>query len=166
MLTTRGVSNKRRARRRRNGKGRTRPRLGRGGLRFRQPVADGLPRGAHREGEIGAAILPIYTRTPTLIAMTAAGVDALRRTFHLGLGASGPQVIEGFHGVAYSNPLGRTREIIEDLSRRLEARGSPRHIRARTSRCHCRVTKGPASASPQDLRTRAKRDPDVGRVTR
>jgi F420-dependent oxidoreductase-like protein len=64
--------------------------------------------------EIGAAILPIYTRTPTLIAMTAAGIDALSDgRFHLGLGASGPQVIEGFHGVAYTNPLGRTREIVE-----------------------------------------------------
>jgi F420-dependent oxidoreductase-like protein len=64
--------------------------------------------------EIGAGILPIYTRTPTLIAMTAAGIDALSDgRFHLGLGASGPQVIEGFHGVAYSNPLGRTREIVE-----------------------------------------------------
>jgi len=64
--------------------------------------------------EIGAAILPIYTRTPTLIAMTAAGLDALSEgRFNLGLGASGPQVIEGFHGVAYTNPLGRTREIVE-----------------------------------------------------
>jgi F420-dependent oxidoreductase-like protein len=64
--------------------------------------------------EIGAAILPIYTRTPTLIAMTAAGIDALSDgRFHLGLGASGPQVIEGFHGVPYTNPLGRTREIVE-----------------------------------------------------
>lgn len=64
--------------------------------------------------EIGAAILPIYTRTPTLIAMTAAGIDALSSgRFHLGLGASGPQVIEGFHGVAYTSPLGRTREIVE-----------------------------------------------------
>jgi len=64
--------------------------------------------------EIGSAILPIYTRTPTLIAMTAAGLDAMTDgRFHLGLGASGPQVIEGFHGVRYSDPLGRTREIIE-----------------------------------------------------
>ena len=63
--------------------------------------------------EIGAAILPIYTRTPTLIAMTAAGIDALSDgRFHLGLGASGPQVIEGFHGVPYTSPLGRTREIV------------------------------------------------------
>jgi F420-dependent oxidoreductase-like protein len=64
--------------------------------------------------EIGAAILPIYTRTPTLLAMTAAGIDALSDgRFSLGLGASGPQVIEGFHGVPYANPLGRTREIVE-----------------------------------------------------
>jgi F420-dependent oxidoreductase-like protein len=64
--------------------------------------------------EIGAAILPIYTRTPTLLAMTAAGLDALSDgRFHLGLGSSGPQVIEGFHGVPYTNPLGRTREIVE-----------------------------------------------------
>ncbi|HTB09454.1 MAG TPA: LLM class F420-dependent oxidoreductase [Acidimicrobiales bacterium] len=64
--------------------------------------------------EIGSAILPIYTRTPTLIAMTAAGLDLLSDgRFTLGLGASGPQVIEGFHGVAYNNQLGRTREIIE-----------------------------------------------------
>jgi F420-dependent oxidoreductase-like protein len=64
--------------------------------------------------EIGSAIIPIYTRTPALIAMTAAGLDALSEgRFSLGLGASGPQVIEGFHGVPYSAPLGRTREIIE-----------------------------------------------------
>jgi F420-dependent oxidoreductase-like protein len=64
--------------------------------------------------EIGASILPIFTRTPTLIAMTAAGIDNLSEgRFQLGLGASGPQVIEGFHGVRYDNPLGRTREIVE-----------------------------------------------------
>ncbi|MDA8057738.1 MAG: LLM class F420-dependent oxidoreductase [Actinomycetota bacterium] len=63
---------------------------------------------------IGSAILPIYTRTPTLLAMTAAGLDALSEgRFELGLGASGPQVIEGFHGVPYTAPLGRTREIVE-----------------------------------------------------
>jgi len=46
--------------------------------------------------------------------MTAAGLDALSDgRFHLGLGASGPQVIEGFHGVPYTAPLGRTREIVE-----------------------------------------------------
>ena len=64
--------------------------------------------------EIASGILPIYTRTPTLLAMTAAGVDALSGgRCILGLGASGPQVIEGFHGVHYDKPLGRTREIID-----------------------------------------------------
>ena len=63
---------------------------------------------------IGSGILPIYTRTPTLMAMTAASMDTLTDgRFILGLGASGPQVIEGFHGVRYDAPLGRTREIID-----------------------------------------------------
>ena len=63
---------------------------------------------------IASGILPIYTRTPTLLAMTAAGVDALSNgRAVLGLGASGPQVIEGFHGVVYDAPMTRTREIIE-----------------------------------------------------
>jgi F420-dependent oxidoreductase-like protein len=64
--------------------------------------------------EIAAGILPIYTRTPTLLAMTAAGIDAMTDgRCILGLGASGPQVIEGFHGVPYDAPVGRTREIID-----------------------------------------------------
>jgi F420-dependent oxidoreductase-like protein len=63
---------------------------------------------------IASGILPIYTRTPTLLAMTAAGVDALSGgRAMLGLGASGPQVIEGFHGVPYDAPVARIREIIE-----------------------------------------------------
>jgi F420-dependent oxidoreductase-like protein len=75
--------------------------------------------------EIGSAILPIYTRTPTLLAMTAAGIDALSGgRFHLGLGASGPQVIEGWHGVAYDAPIGRTREIAE-ICRQVWAREAP-----------------------------------------
>ncbi len=75
--------------------------------------------------EIGSAILPIYSRTPTLIAMTAAGVDALSGgRCVLGLGASGPQVIEGFHGVPYDRPLARTREIIE-ICRQVWAREAP-----------------------------------------
>ena len=46
--------------------------------------------------------------------MTAAGLDYVSGgRFNLGLGASGPQVVEGFHGVKYDAPLGRTREVIE-----------------------------------------------------
>src|ERR1700683_4369361 len=75
--------------------------------------------------QIGAAILPIFTRTPTLIAMTAAGIDARSGgRCSLGLGASGPQVIEGFHGVPYDRPLTRTREII-DVCREVWAREAP-----------------------------------------
>ena len=64
--------------------------------------------------EIASGILQIYTRTPTLTAMTAAGLDYVSDgRFTLGIGASGPQVIEGFHGVPYHAPLGRTREIVD-----------------------------------------------------
>jgi F420-dependent oxidoreductase-like protein len=64
--------------------------------------------------QIASGILQIYTRTPTLTAMTAAGLDYVSNgRFMLGLGASGPQVIEGFHGVRYDAPLARTREIVQ-----------------------------------------------------
>ena len=64
--------------------------------------------------QIASGILQLYTRTPTLTAMTAAGLDYVSGgRFTLGLGASGPQVIEGWHGVPYDAPIGRTREIIE-----------------------------------------------------
>src|ERR1700735_2141318 len=64
--------------------------------------------------QIASAILPLYSRTPALLAMTAAGLDYVSDgRFTLGLGASGPQVIEGFHGLPYDAPIGRTREIIE-----------------------------------------------------
>src|SRR5690349_20441330 len=61
-----------------------------------------------------SGILQLYSRPPTLTAMTAAGLDYVSGgRFSLGLGVSGPQVIEGFHGVAYDAPLARTREIVE-----------------------------------------------------
>ncbi len=64
--------------------------------------------------QLASGILPIYSRTPALIASTAAGLDAVSQgRFVLGLGASGPQVIEGWHGVPYDKPLTRTREIID-----------------------------------------------------
>ncbi len=68
--------------------------------------------------EIGSAILNIYSRTPGTLLQTAAGLDNVSGgRAVLGLGASGPQVIEGWHGVPYSKPLARTAEII-DLVRR------------------------------------------------
>ena len=63
---------------------------------------------------IASGILNIYSRTPTLMAMTAAGIDALSEgRCMLGLGASGPQVIEGFHGIPYDAPMTRIREVVE-----------------------------------------------------
>ncbi|MBN1093990.1 LLM class F420-dependent oxidoreductase [Blastococcus sp. TML/M2B] len=64
--------------------------------------------------ELLSAIFPLYSRTPALTAMTAAGLDFVSDgRFTLGLGASGPQVIEGWHGVPYDAPLQRTREVVE-----------------------------------------------------
>ncbi|MBY9076320.1 LLM class F420-dependent oxidoreductase [Nocardioides sp. WL0053] len=77
--------------------------------------------------EIGSAILNVYSRTPALIAQTAAGLDNVSggRAI-LGLGASGPQVIEGWHGLPYDKPLGRTREVV-DIVRRALRRETLRH---------------------------------------
>lgn len=64
--------------------------------------------------EIGAGILNVYSRTPGALLQTAAGLDNVSGgRAVIGLGASGPQVIEGFHGLPYDRPLGRTREVIE-----------------------------------------------------
>jgi F420-dependent oxidoreductase-like protein len=64
--------------------------------------------------EIATGILNVYSRTPALMAMTAAGCDYVSDgRFILGLGASGPQVVEGFHGVPYEKPMVRIREYIE-----------------------------------------------------
>ena len=63
---------------------------------------------------IASGIFQLYSRTPALTAMTAAGLDYVSNgRFTLGIGASGPQVIEGWHGVPYNAPVGRTRELIE-----------------------------------------------------
>jgi F420-dependent oxidoreductase-like protein len=64
--------------------------------------------------ELASGVFPIYSRTPSLLAMTAAGLDYVSDgRFRLGIGTSGPQVIEGFHGVPFDAPLGRTREVVD-----------------------------------------------------
>src|SRR6266702_176079 len=63
---------------------------------------------------VGTAIMQIPARTPTLTATTALTLDELSGgRFRLGLGVSGPQVVEGWHGVAFGKPLQRTREYVE-----------------------------------------------------
>jgi F420-dependent oxidoreductase-like protein len=77
--------------------------------------------------ELASGILQLYTRTPTLTAMTAAGLDYVSDgRFTLGLGASGPQVIEGFHGVPYDAPIARTREVV-DICRQVWRRETLEH---------------------------------------
>ena len=64
--------------------------------------------------ELMTGIIPLYSRSPALIAQTAATLDALSDgRFVLGLGTSGPQVIEGWHGVPFEKPMARTRDTID-----------------------------------------------------
>jgi len=64
--------------------------------------------------DVGTAIMQIPARTPAAAAMTAITLDHLSGgRFRLGLGMSGPQVVEGWHGVAYGKPLAKTREYVE-----------------------------------------------------
>ncbi|KUN57406.1 LLM class F420-dependent oxidoreductase [Streptomyces canus] len=75
--------------------------------------------------QIGTGIVNVFTRTPTLLAMSAASADSLSRgRFALGLGASGPQVVEGFHGVPFDQPLRRITETIE-ICRKVWRREAP-----------------------------------------
>ena len=64
--------------------------------------------------DVGSAVMQIPARTPACTAMTAATLDAMSNgRFRLGLGVSGPQVSEGWHGVRFDQPLGRTREYVD-----------------------------------------------------
>ncbi|MFJ4098455.1 LLM class F420-dependent oxidoreductase [Amycolatopsis japonica] len=70
--------------------------------------------------DVGSAVLQIPARTPAMTAMTAATLDTLSGgRFRLGLGVSGPQVSEGWHGVKFASPLGRTREYVEIVRKAL-----------------------------------------------
>ncbi|MCE2765085.1 MAG: LLM class F420-dependent oxidoreductase [Ilumatobacteraceae bacterium] len=82
--------------------------------------------------EIGTGIVNVYSRTAALMAMTAAGCDYVSNgRFILGLGASGPQVIEGFHGVPYEKPMQRIKEYIQ-ACRMIWAREEPFHMDGQT----------------------------------
>jgi F420-dependent oxidoreductase-like protein len=80
---------------------------------------------------VGTAIMQISARTPAMAAMTAMTLDALSHgRFRMGLGVSGPQVVEGWHGQPFGRPLARTREyvhVVRAILRRdkpLEFRGA------------------------------------------
>jgi len=84
------------------------------GYGFDSPTLMGYLAARTSTVEIGSAILNVYSRTPALLAQTAAGLDNVTggRAI-IGLGASGPQVVEGWHGLPYTKPVGRTKETIE-----------------------------------------------------
>ncbi len=70
---------------------------------------------------LGAGVMQIPARTPAMTAMTAASLDALSGgRFTLGLGVSGPQVSEGWHGVRFAKPLSRTREYVQVVRQALD----------------------------------------------
>ena len=72
---------------------------------------------------VGSAVMQIPARTPAMTAMTAASLDVLSGgRFRLGLGVSGPQVSEGWHGVRFDRPLARTREFLTILDTALSRR--------------------------------------------
>jgi len=71
--------------------------------------------------QLGTSIIQMSARTPTATAMAAITMDHLTNgRFILGLGASGPQVVEGWYGQPYAKPLARTREYVEIIRKILE----------------------------------------------
>jgi F420-dependent oxidoreductase-like protein len=107
--------------------------------------------------EIGAAILNVFSRTPALLAQTAAGLDNVSggRAI-LGLGASGPQVIEGWHGLPYSKPLTRTKESIEVIRAALRREVVEYH--GRTIELPLPPDQGTGLGKPLKMLTRPERD--------
>ena len=97
----------------------------------------------------GTAIMQMPARSPAMTAMTAATLDLMSGgRFLLGIGASGPQVSEGWHGVPYGKPLGKTREYVEIVREILRTGGTARAPRRRSTTSR---TAGPtrvASARP------------------
>ena len=73
---------------------------------------------------VGTAIMQMPARTPAMCAMTAMSLDQLSGgRFIVGLGASGPQVVEGWHGVPYGKPVTRTKEYIQIMRKIFEREG-------------------------------------------
>ena len=73
---------------------------------------------------LGSGLMQIPARSPAMTAMTAATLDVLSGgRFRLGLGVSGPQVSEGWHGVPFGRPVARTREYVEVVRQALAREG-------------------------------------------
>src|SRR5215216_2327199 len=85
---------------------------------------------------LGSAVLQIPARSPAMTAMTAATLDQLSGgRFRLGLGLSGPQVAEGWHGQRYARPLARTRDYVTVVRLALERKRVAYQGRPWSCRC-------------------------------
>ncbi|WP_370290744.1 LLM class F420-dependent oxidoreductase [Nocardioides sp.] len=106
--------------------------------------------------EIAAGILNVYSRTPGALLQTAAGLDNVSGgRAVIGLGASGPQVIEGFHGLPYDRPLTRTREVIAIL--RAGLRGERLDFQGKTIQVPLPAGQGLGLGKPLKLLNRPER---------
>ena len=117
--------------------------------------------------KLGTAIMQMPARTPAMTAMTAMTLDALSGgRFILGLGPSGPQVVEGWHGVPYGKPLTRTREYVDDRPQDPRARGAARvQGRALPDPLRGPGRDGPRQAA-EEHPARPQGHPDLHRVDR
>ena len=96
---------------------------------------------------LGAAILQIPGRSPAMTAMTAVTLDHLSGgRFSLGLGTSGPQVAEGWHGQRFAHQLARTREYVE-IVRKALARERLTYRGRAVPRCLCPTVRARRSSS-------------------
>ena len=94
---------------------------------------------------LATGIAQLGARSPAMLAMSAMSLQALSGgRFVLGIGASGPQVMEGWHGVPFTRPVQRTRETIEIV--RQVAAGSGSATTARCTSCRCPAGRAAASA--------------------
>ena len=102
---------------------------------------------------LGTGVMQVGTRSPALVAMTAMSLAAMSGgRFALGLGVSGPQVIEGWHGVPFERPVRRLRETVEIVRRAL--RGQRLVYRGH-------VYKIPLASEGKALQSSARPQPDV-----
>lgn len=100
---------------------------------------------------LGTNVMPIYTRNPTLMAMTAAGVDFLSDgRFHLGLGIGGVRLLEGFYGTTFQGSMGRMREVVA-ICRKVWAKDEPLVHDGRRYQVPLPADQGTGSGTPSML---------------
>ena len=109
--------------------------------------------------KLGTAIMQMPGRTPANAAMTAMTLNQISGgRFLMGLGLSGPQVVEGWHGVSYAQPLARTREYVE-IVRRIFRRESPLTFEGRHYQIPYRGEDATGLGKP--LKSTLVADPDI-----